>query len=86
MYAILSSPLKYMSISIYLAIPILKSHLEFIIERYALYASGEQHKPSELGETFSTEWTRSAIAEIVERGAGHLTQVCLMGSETTETS
>lgn len=33
-------------------------------------------KPTELGEIFTTEWTREAIEEVVDKGIGHLTQVC----------
>ena len=34
-------------------------------------------RPTELGEIFTTEWTREAIEEVVNKGIGHLTQVCV---------
>ena len=33
-------------------------------------------RPTELGEIFTTEWTHEAIAEVVNKGMCHLTQVC----------
>jgi hypothetical protein len=66
---------KYgVNVLIITAIPILQKHLQFIIDRHAHYG-GEEVKPSELGELFSTSWTRAAIAEVVNKGIGHLTQV-----------
>jgi hypothetical protein len=56
------------------AVPVLKKHLEYLLDRHANYA-GVQAKPDDLGEIFSTAWTRSAIADIVDKGIGHLTQV-----------
>ncbi|KAF8158295.1 hypothetical protein B0H34DRAFT_708196 [Crassisporium funariophilum] len=58
----------------YMSIPILQKHLELLIERHALYTSGEQLKPSTLGDVFSTTWTREAINEVVKKAVGHLTQ------------
>ncbi|KIM54604.1 hypothetical protein SCLCIDRAFT_136495 [Scleroderma citrinum Foug A] len=57
----------------YLSIPILQKHLEFLIDRHA-YFSALEPKPEELGELFSTEWTREAIATVVTKGHGHLTK------------
>lgn len=64
-----------MSIRFCLAIPILKAHIEFILGQYALYANGETPKPDELGDLFSKDWTREAVGVLVQKGAGHLTQV-----------
>ncbi|KAL0960935.1 hypothetical protein HGRIS_005940 [Hohenbuehelia grisea] len=58
----------------YLSIPLLHDHLEFLIDQHARYSSGEVTKPDGLGEVFSTEWTRSAIAKVVAKGIGHLKQ------------
>ncbi|KAI3616179.1 rna-binding protein prp24 [Moniliophthora roreri] len=57
----------------YLSIPILKRHLEFVMERHAAYTEGEA-KPEELEELFSTEWTRLTMTDIVNKGVGHLAQ------------
>lgn len=57
------------------AIPLLQKHLEFILSGHSHYASIENKKPETLQEIFSTEWTRSAIAEVTNKGIGHLTQV-----------
>ncbi|KAK7056983.1 Splicing factor [Paramarasmius palmivorus] len=57
----------------YLSIPILKRHMEFIIQRHRSYGEGEP-KPDEFGELFSTEWARLALTDIVNKGLGHLTQ------------
>ncbi|KAF8964174.1 hypothetical protein BDZ97DRAFT_1816638 [Flammula alnicola] len=58
----------------YLSIPILQKHVNFLVERHALYISGEQSRPEALGEIFTTSWTREAIDNVVEKGVGHLTQ------------
>ncbi|OCH91935.1 RNA-binding protein Prp24 [Obba rivulosa] len=57
----------------YLSIPLLQRHLEFLIERHEHYSTAEQ-KPEDLGELFSTEWTRAAISAVVSQGAGHLSR------------
>jgi hypothetical protein len=70
-----SSFQKYgIDILIIIAIPILQKHLQFLIDRHALYVD-EEVKPSELGELFSTSWTRAAISEVVNKGIGHTQQV-----------
>ena len=56
------------------AISIWRKHVEFLIDRYTHYTT-EGNKPEELGELFSTEWTRAAIAAVVSQGSGHITQV-----------
>ncbi|KAL4073262.1 hypothetical protein V8B97DRAFT_1953447 [Scleroderma yunnanense] len=57
----------------YLSIPILQKHVEFLIDRHA-YFSALDSKPEELGELFSTGWTREAIGTVVAKGLGHLTK------------
>ncbi|KAH7885374.1 hypothetical protein F5I97DRAFT_1378091 [Phlebopus sp. FC_14] len=57
----------------YLSVPILQSHLEFLIDRHAHFAALEP-QPEELGEFLSTTSTRRAIAEVVAKGVGHLTK------------
>ncbi|KAJ4001680.1 hypothetical protein F5050DRAFT_1708044 [Lentinula boryana] len=61
----------------YLSIPVLKRHIEFILSRYEHYAHGAV-KPDGLGQLFSTEWTRAAIREIVNKGIGHITESHLL--------
>ncbi|KAJ4482272.1 hypothetical protein J3R30DRAFT_3681497 [Lentinula aciculospora] len=61
----------------YFSIPVLKQHIEFILGRYEYYANGAT-KPHELGELFSTEWTRAAITNIARKGIGHITQSHLL--------
>jgi len=62
----------------YEAIPILQKHLNFLVERHGLYVSGEQLRPETLEDVFTTTWTRTAIDEVVQKGLGHLTEVCIM--------
>ncbi|KAG8214448.1 hypothetical protein J3R82DRAFT_9471 [Butyriboletus roseoflavus] len=57
----------------YLSIPILQKHIEFLIDRHAYFAALEV-PPEELGDCFSTAWTREAISEVVSKGTGHLTK------------
>ncbi|KAJ3490444.1 hypothetical protein NLI96_g1424 [Meripilus lineatus] len=57
----------------YFSIPILQNHIQYLIDRHTRYST-EGDKPEELGELFSTEWTRAAISDIVSKGSGHLTQ------------
>ncbi|KAI9568595.1 hypothetical protein HD554DRAFT_2099306 [Boletus coccyginus] len=57
----------------YLSITILQKHIEFLVDRYAYFAALEA-PPEELGEYFSTTWTRGAISEVVSKGTGHLTK------------
>ncbi|KAH8825051.1 hypothetical protein DL96DRAFT_1737005 [Flagelloscypha sp. PMI_526] len=54
----------------YLSIPILHKHLEFLISTHNEYKSGTM-KPADLGEQFSTEWTRFAIEDAIEPGLVH---------------
>ncbi|KAJ3800908.1 hypothetical protein GGU11DRAFT_676191 [Lentinula aff. detonsa] len=61
----------------YLSIPVLKRHIELILSRYEYYANGAV-KPDGLGQLFSTEWTRAAIMEIVNKGIGHITESHLL--------
>ncbi|KAG6813581.1 hypothetical protein H0H92_009625 [Tricholoma furcatifolium] len=56
----------------YLSITILQKHLEFLIERHEHYSSGENNKPDDLGDIFSTSWTRAAITEVVNKGINDL--------------
>ncbi|KAF5315056.1 hypothetical protein D9619_007334 [Psilocybe cf. subviscida] len=56
----------------YLSIPILQRHLNFLVEKHALYTTGEQLKAEALGDIFSTSWSREAIEDVVSKGAGHL--------------
>ncbi|PPR05354.1 hypothetical protein CVT24_007968 [Panaeolus cyanescens] len=58
----------------YLSIPILQRHVELLVEQHEKYSTGEAMKPSELGDIFSTEWTRDAIHEVVEKSKIHLKQ------------
>ncbi|KAG6850068.1 hypothetical protein H0H93_001618 [Arthromyces matolae] len=66
----------------YLSIPILQRHLEFLLGRHEYY-SGEILKPDDLGDLFSTSWTRAAITEVVDKGVIHLTKVLSSHHEVT---
>ncbi|KAH0831905.1 hypothetical protein J3R83DRAFT_12788 [Lanmaoa asiatica] len=57
----------------YLSIPILQKHIEFLVGHHAYFAALEV-PPEELGDSFSTAWTREAISEVVSKGTGHLTK------------
>lgn len=59
----------------FLAIPILRNHIDFLIDRHAWFATLDE-KPEEFGELLSTEWTHSVMSSVVSKGTGHLTQVC----------
>ncbi|KAK0221961.1 hypothetical protein IW262DRAFT_1448129 [Armillaria fumosa] len=60
----------------YTSIPLLKSHIEFVLEQYARYCGSEatEPKPDVFGELFSEDWTRTTLSDIVKKGQGHLTQ------------
>ena len=66
------------------AIPILKKHVEYIIDRHTHYTEEGANKPEELGELFSTEWTRAAISTVISQASGHISQVCVDFSGTSE--
>ena len=58
----------------YSAIDILQKHTNFLIDRHTrLSESGS--KPEDPDSLFSTQWTRTAVASVVAKGAGHLTEV-----------
>lgn len=59
-----------------LAIPLLRKHLDFLAERYEHFASLEA-RPEEFGDMFTASWVRVEMPRVVEKGAGHLTQVSL---------
>jgi hypothetical protein len=59
------------------AMVILQKHIDFLIDRHAWF-SVLAEKPDNFGELFSTEWTRSAMSAVVRKGAGHLTEVCIL--------
>ena len=63
----------------FVAIPVLKKHVEFLIDRYNHFVETGS-KPDGLDELFSTEWTRMAISTVVEKGIGHLSQVSVLES------
>ena len=58
-----------------LAIPVLQRHIRFLIDKHNSFLedSGEEESAT---DTFSTAWTRSMLAVVVEKGSRHLTQVC----------
>lgn len=57
-----------------LAIPLLQKHMEFLIDRYAHFNSPELNAEGMDG-AFSYELVKPMLSAIIERGAGHLTQV-----------
>ncbi|KAL0576045.1 Splicing factor [Marasmius crinis-equi] len=68
----------------YLSIPILKRHIEFVISRYEAYTTDGNAKPEEFGEMFSVERTRAHLTEVVNKGAGHLTESHLLWDQLQE--
>ncbi|TFY58334.1 hypothetical protein EVJ58_g6483 [Rhodofomes roseus] len=61
----------------YLSMPLLRKHLNFLVERYEHFTSLET-KPDSLGDLFSTSWIRSAMSDVVSKGIGHLTESHLL--------
>ncbi|KAJ7505514.1 hypothetical protein B0H11DRAFT_2220941 [Mycena galericulata] len=64
----------------YLSIPLLKQHVELILARFEHYSEAE--KPQELGELFSVDWTRKALAEVVDKGIWHLSLLIHMSPQS----
>ncbi|KAK0188159.1 hypothetical protein F5146DRAFT_1141608 [Armillaria mellea] len=60
----------------YTSIPLLTSHIKFVLEQYARYCGSEatEPKPDAFGELFSEDWTRMTLSDVVKKGQGHLTQ------------
>jgi squamous cell carcinoma antigen recognized by T-cells 3 len=58
---------------VFQAIQILRKHLDFLIERYTHFVNLDIN-PEELGDVFSTEWTRAAIKKVVSKCSNHLTE------------
>lgn len=58
------------------AIPLLKRHAEFLIERHQHFSEEGGSRPDDLEEMFTTEWTLDALEETISRGAAHLMEVC----------
>ncbi|KAH9035591.1 hypothetical protein EDB84DRAFT_1485100 [Lactarius hengduanensis] len=57
----------------YLSIPLLRQHIDFLIDRHAYFSSSSAN--SVLPEVpFSREWTHKALNAVVARGVGHITQ------------
>ncbi|KAI0084788.1 hypothetical protein BDY19DRAFT_1077256 [Irpex rosettiformis] len=57
----------------YLSIPILKRHLEFLLERFNHFQELDA-RPKDLEDMFTQEWTRPRIENVVAQGIAHLTQ------------
>jgi len=57
----------------YMSMAVLQKHIDFLIDRHARFSVLDE-KPEEFGELLSTEWTRSLMSSVVNKGAGHLTQ------------
>ncbi|KAI6030527.1 hypothetical protein F5J12DRAFT_296247 [Pisolithus orientalis] len=58
----------------YLSIPLLRKHVEFLINVHEHFNGTTFDSPEELQEVFTSEWARDAIDEVVAKGAVHLTQ------------
>lgn len=60
-----------------LAIPLLRKHIDFLIERHAsLSESGVKLSDGQdEDELLSTSWTRKSLASVVSKGSAHLTKV-----------
>lgn len=61
-------------LDLYLAVPILQKHLEFLVDRFDHLAQLES-KPDGLEELFSPEWMHETMTKVVSLGIGHITQV-----------
>ncbi len=61
----------------YTAIPILKSHVEFLLDGYNKYSGGEEAKPDDLGEMFTAKWMRATLPVVTKKSTLHWTRVCL---------
>jgi len=59
---------------LHVALLILNKHLEFLVDRHE-YFSELEVKPDNLGELFSDSWTQEAMADVVSKGAGDISQV-----------
>jgi hypothetical protein len=59
---------------LHVAFSILRKHLEFLLDRHD-YFSGLEVEPDSLGELFSDSWTQEAMADVVSKGAGDISQV-----------
>lgn len=58
----------------YVAVELLRSHIEFLVERYEQFAS-QGMQQDDLEGMFNAAWTRAAISSVVSKGAGHLSKV-----------
>ncbi|EPQ51022.1 hypothetical protein GLOTRDRAFT_66218 [Gloeophyllum trabeum ATCC 11539] len=61
----------------YLSIPILRKHIQFLIDRHT-FCLANTDASAELKELFSTEATLSAISSVVSKGVGHVTESHLL--------
>ncbi|KAI0301111.1 hypothetical protein B0F90DRAFT_1810154 [Multifurca ochricompacta] len=57
----------------YFSIPLLRQHLDFLIDRYAHFSSSNL-APVLPEDPFSKEWTRDALRAVVAQGVGHITR------------
>ncbi|KAF8916956.1 hypothetical protein CPB85DRAFT_230169 [Mucidula mucida] len=58
----------------YLSIPILKSHVEFLLDGYNKYSGGEEAKPDDLGEMFTAKWMRATLPVVTKKSTLHWTR------------
>jgi hypothetical protein len=58
------------------AIPLLRQHIDFLIDRHSHFSSSDGN-PILPENPFSIEWTREAIRAVVAQGVNHITQVGL---------
>ena len=61
-------------IVVFVAIPLLQKHLQFILERYELVKEQET-RPADLEELLTVDWMLDEMDKVVPKGAGHLTKV-----------
>ncbi|KAH9999668.1 hypothetical protein BJV74DRAFT_823117 [Russula compacta] len=57
----------------YLSIPLLRQHIDFLIDRYTHFSSSDAN-PVLPEDPFSIEWTREALHAAVAQGVGHITE------------
>jgi squamous cell carcinoma antigen recognized by T-cells 3 len=63
----------------HLAVPLLKAHAEFLIERHAQFGSSENNAEENEDGAFSAAWTRSSLEELVTKASKHITEVSIYG-------
>lgn len=61
-------------IHVFVAIPLLLKHIEFILERYEHFKELDT-RPDDFEDMFTPDWTLNELERTVAKGTGHLTEV-----------